>query len=91
LTDERVLYRRAPFDHPELDVTNGAAGDERTVELGPDGAALDRLLHIDAVGAEGGEPLLRFLQGPRAALPAPNVLASSRANQLEVGLRVAID
>ena len=27
LTDERVLYRRAPFDHPQLFVPNGHPGD----------------------------------------------------------------
>ena len=27
LTDERVLYRRAPFDHPQLFVPNGHAGE----------------------------------------------------------------
>ena len=26
LTDERVLYRRAPFDHPQLFVPNGHPG-----------------------------------------------------------------
>ena len=27
LTDARVLYRRAPFDHPQLFVPNGHPGD----------------------------------------------------------------
>jgi hypothetical protein len=63
LTDERVLYRRAPFDHPELIVPHGAEGDDVAVRTDPSGAALDRVLVIDAVGAQGGEPLARFLEG----------------------------
>lgn len=41
LTDCRVEQERAPFDHPSLDVPNG------------DPAALDFVLHVPAVGADG--------------------------------------
>jgi len=44
LTDERVRYERAPFDHPELYVPDGADPDDPSVDL---------LLHIPAVGAAG--------------------------------------
>jgi hypothetical protein len=30
LTDERVVYRRAPFDHPQLFVPNGHPGNSST-------------------------------------------------------------
>jgi cytochrome c peroxidase len=50
LTDDRVRYQRAPFDHPELQVPNGAAAD-----------GTDNMLVIPANGAIGGAELLRFL------------------------------
>jgi cytochrome c peroxidase len=65
LTDERVLYRRAPFDHPQLFVPNGHPGDEAsTVDANGDGLADDVMLEISAVGAQGGAPLPGFLEGP---------------------------
>ncbi|SFW16144.1 cytochrome-c peroxidase [Nitrosovibrio sp. Nv17] len=64
LTDERVRYERAPFDHPELAVVHGHAGDGYRTEggnpLGPD-LSRDEFLLIPAVGAEGrSEPLEPF-------------------------------
>ena len=65
LTDERVLYRRAPFDHPQLFVPNGHPGDSvRTVDANRDGLADDLMIEIPAVGAAGGPPLPGFLEGP---------------------------
>ena len=52
LTDERVRYERAPFDHPELVVPDGAV-----VE---DGVAKDINIVIPAVGLGGGEPIVPF-------------------------------
>jgi cytochrome c peroxidase len=51
LTDERVRYQKAPFDHPQLFVPNG------------DGApGVDNLVEIPAVGAAGAAaPKERFL------------------------------
>ena len=64
LTDERVLYRRAPFDHPQLFVPNGHPGDSTsTVDANHDGFADDLMIEIPAVGAAGGVPLPGFLQG----------------------------
>jgi cytochrome c peroxidase len=50
LTDERVRFQRAPFDHPQLFVANGdtTPGTDNTIE-------------IPATGAAGGVELLRFL------------------------------
>lgn len=63
LTDERVLYRRAPFDHPQLFVPNGHPGHESFVrDRNHDGLADDSFLEIPAVGAAGGAPLPGFLQ-----------------------------
>jgi len=64
LTDERVLYRRAPFDHPQIFVPNGhPGGSKSTTDTNKDGLADDRMIEIPAVGAEGGLPLPGFLEG----------------------------
>jgi cytochrome c peroxidase len=64
LTDERVLFRRAPFDHPQLFVPNGHAGDHiMTIDANGDGKADDSMIEIPAVGAGGGPPLPGFLVG----------------------------
>jgi cytochrome c peroxidase len=70
LSDERVVYRRAPFDHPQLFVPNGHPGDAAaTADADGDGLADDVMLEIPAVGAQGGDPLPGFLEGPFG--PAP--------------------
>ncbi len=62
LTDDRVRFQRAPFDHPQLFVPDGHWGtQERVFDLGG-GRALDRILEIPAVGRDGGRPLPRFLE-----------------------------
>jgi cytochrome c peroxidase len=64
LTDERVLHRRAPFDHPQIFVPNGhPGGPKSTIDDNKDGLADDRMVEIPAVGAEGGPPLPGFLEG----------------------------
>jgi cytochrome c peroxidase len=62
LTDERVRYERAPFDHPQLFVPNGHPGDEKSVTAtSGNGLAKDRVLVVPAVGKNGREvPLKRF-------------------------------
>ena len=77
LTDERVRYRRAPFDHPQLFVPNGHVGDAAaTADANGDGLADDLMFIISAVGAMGGEPLPGFLEGPFG----PGLLANRRRN-----------
>jgi cytochrome c peroxidase len=54
LTDERVRWEKAPFDHPSLRIPNGHPGDELQVERdSKTGLAVDRLLDLPAVGAAG--------------------------------------
>ncbi len=67
LTDERVRYQKAPFDHPQLTVAHGHAGNELAVTAGNPlvnaGADLakDQYLIIEAVGADGSAtPLQSF-------------------------------
>ncbi|MGE5049437.1 MAG: cytochrome-c peroxidase, partial [Deltaproteobacteria bacterium] len=51
LTDDRVLYQRAPFDHPEL-----------ILPAGQDAAGADLTISLPAVGAAGSAaPVPRFL------------------------------
>ena len=51
LTDERVRWEKAPFDHPQLFVPNGE-----------NPAGTDTLIEIPAVGAGGrAQPLKPFL------------------------------
>jgi len=80
LTDEHVRYRKAPFDHPEIRLPNGvdANGDDVFEVLG-------------AVGADGGEPLRRFLglsltdggTDPGPLPPAPKPLAAADSFALD--------
>lgn len=64
LTDERVLYRRAPFDHPQLFVPNGHPGSwTYVIDTNGDGLADDLMVEIPAVGAAGSAPLPGFLEG----------------------------
>jgi cytochrome c peroxidase len=64
LTDERVLYAKAPFDHPQLFVPNGHRGNESHVhDRNRDDIADDSMIEIDEVGAEGGKALRGFLEG----------------------------
>jgi cytochrome c peroxidase len=55
LTDERVRFRQAPFDHPQLFVPDGVAA-------GPRGLLRQRWREIPAVGAGGGAALPGFLE-----------------------------
>lgn len=54
LTDDRVLFERAPFDHPQLFIPNGERGDAAALVTDVNGLAMDQLLEIPAVGSGGG-------------------------------------
>ncbi len=62
LTDERVRYEKAPFDHPEIKIPHGHSGGPVSIAnsnpLSPDLAA-DEFLVIDAVGANGNADALK--------------------------------
>lgn len=53
LTDSRVRYKSAPFDHPELRITYGHAGDQSRITLSKDKMALDSWTTLPAVGRTG--------------------------------------
>jgi cytochrome c peroxidase len=52
LTDARVRWERAPFDHPELLVPNGAPGNDQSASV-CGGQSCDEMLRLPAVGAAG--------------------------------------
>lgn len=63
LTDERVRYQRAPFDHPQILIPHGHEGDRSTVWPYADypNQAKDEFMEIPAVGASGAaSPLQPF-------------------------------
>lgn len=66
LTDDRVRYERAPFDHPELSIPNGHSGDHiatNASNLLDASLAADDIITLDAVGANGrATPLPSFDQ-----------------------------
>jgi len=66
LTDPRVPAQRAPFDHPELFVPDGAFGTQRFVFDDGTGRAIDHMRRIPAVGRLGGPPLAPFAAELRA-------------------------
>ena len=65
LTDERVRYEKAPFDHPGLTIPNGQVGDATSTRINPaTGYAVDVTMKIPAVGAAGrGVALTPFSAG----------------------------
>ena len=63
LTDERVRYQKAPFDHPQLFITDGHPGKAESVSDDGTGKATLKFREIPAVGRNGGSPLPNFLAG----------------------------
>jgi hypothetical protein len=53
LTDDRVRWEKAPFDHPELFVANGSPGDSSAVNCPAPLTTCDEKFHVPAVGANG--------------------------------------
>ncbi|MGH2819260.1 MAG: cytochrome-c peroxidase, partial [Actinomycetota bacterium] len=69
LTDDRVRFRSAPFDHPQICIPNGHPGSRRSVTDNGRGRATDRFVDVSAVGRRGGRPLPRFLDPVRSGPP----------------------
>jgi hypothetical protein len=78
LTDERVRWQRAPFDHPALCVPNGAAGDATGVLPGAiRGEAADNPMCLPAVGAQGARAALQPFLGLDAAQGGPSAVPTA--------------
>lgn len=62
LSDDRVRYQKAPFDHPAICVPYGHEGDSASVKTDESGAAIDAMLCMPEVGADGAtKPIRTFL------------------------------
>lgn len=81
LTDERVRYYKAPFDHPELTVPAGQAGDETATTKGSAaGIAKDKTLTLNATGRNGQPAPIKAFLGVApldATIPAPSPVHSN--------------
>jgi len=58
LTDQRVAFERAPFDHPGICVANGHPGDERSTQVGdalPGGGSAARALFFSECHSASGK------------------------------------
>jgi len=79
-TDDRVRFKRAPFDHPQLKIPNGHEIGANGLPVVEDGRAKDVWLEIPAVGREGlSRPQPNFLE-----LPAIQLVAQHSGKCLEV-------
>ena len=66
LSDDRVRFEKAPFDHPQLCVPNGETG---TASASNPKESVDNMVEIPAVGAGGGPALQTFAELVGAATP----------------------
>jgi len=83
LTDDRVRYERAPFDHPQLFITNGHPGDQNAVTDDGSGQATTTMLELPAVGRNGlSTPQPNFL-GVYSERSTTKIAPPSSANPLE--------
>jgi cytochrome c peroxidase len=65
LTDDRVRYHKAPFDHPQLMVPNGHLVDAQgAIQTDSNGRPLNHWITIPAAGREGFRALPNFLNIP---------------------------
>jgi cytochrome c peroxidase len=71
LTDERVRWERAPFDHPSLSIPNGGTPGQFDLTLFPGYGVLDDRVVIPAVGSTGSAVPLGTSRTPAAAFPDP--------------------
>lgn len=99
LTDDRVRFHAAPFDHPQLVVANGHAGSTSAVTSDGTGRAVDSVLTIPAVGASGysksatpanflnthnsGQPIVQLKTPGGACLGTQVTLLTLLGNQLQ--------
>jgi cytochrome c peroxidase len=71
LTDERVRWERAPFDHPSLSVPNGGTPGVPAMVYFLGVGVLDNRFELPEVGAGGSPKPLGTARTPLAAFPDP--------------------
>jgi hypothetical protein len=87
LTDDRVRFERAPFDHPQLFISNGHPGDQNAVTNDGTGQATTTVIELPAVGRNGlSTPQPNFLgvysDGSTTTI-TPQSIPPSSTNPLE--------
>jgi len=92
LTDDRVKFQSAPFDHPQIFVPAGEqVNADGSIKTDANGRAVDCFLEVPATGAGGGAPLPTFesfqFTGPPcgAAPPLVNPPPSSPPSTFTIG------
>jgi cytochrome c peroxidase len=83
LTDPRVRFEQAPFDHPELILKVGQVGDQTSVLGDGEGNAIPELVVKPSTGFAGGGALQSFAESLPASVTA--VLIEEDANGARVG------
>jgi hypothetical protein len=68
LTDPRVRFERAPFDHPQLFVKDGMVGNHERIQADREQNGIPSLLVKPATGAGGGVALPAFDQSLQASI-----------------------
>ena len=81
LTDDRVRYKRAPFDHPQIKVPNGVVLDAAGLPVYEAGRAKDSFLDIAAVGRDGLNVAPANFLEKRELASAPGPTALPCANE----------
>ena len=71
LTDERVRWERAPFDHPSLSIPNGGTSSSKTMAYFAGFPVLDDRFELPEVGAGGSAVPLGTAHTPVANFPDP--------------------
>jgi hypothetical protein len=68
LTDPRVRFEQAPFDHPELPIKAGHVGDDHVVASDAQGNGVLVIETRPATGAAGGEAIPAFIDRLQASI-----------------------
>ncbi len=76
LTDERVRWEQAPFDHPQLIIPNGNDTTQNHAKLGA-GYAADNYITLPAVGTAGRTTLPAGQPWPAGNVPLPAFMGIS--------------
>ena len=71
LTDDRVRYERAPFDHPSISLPNGGTPTQTTMAYFPGFGVLDDRFELPEVGMGGSATPLGSAHTPFANFPDP--------------------